>query len=123
MNSPLTQGSLSSMEVNVPPTGLSHLDTSALNHHLTMHRRRISRVSTVALLSFFGVSLAHATNCSITSFGAKADGVTNNAAAIQNTFNYAAANKCTALIPAGTFAYRGTLTAKGIAVTGTGAGS
>jgi hypothetical protein len=61
--------------------------------------------------------------CSITSFGAVADGVTNNASAIQSTFNYAAANKCTALIPSGTFAYSGTLTAKGIAVTGTGAGS
>ena len=49
--------------------------------------------------------------------------MTNNAGAIQKTFNYAAANKCTALIPAGTFAYHGTLTATGIAVTGTGAAS
>jgi hypothetical protein len=63
------------------------------------------------------------TTCSITSFGAVGDGVTNNASAIQSTFNYAATNKCTALIPAGTFAYSGTLTARGIAVTGTGASS
>ena len=49
--------------------------------------------------------------------------MTNNATAIQNTFNYAAAHNCAALIPAGTFAYSGTLTANGIAVTGTGAAS
>jgi hypothetical protein len=61
--------------------------------------------------------------CSIKSFGAIGDGVTNNAGAIQKTFNYAAANKCTALVPVGTFAYSGTLTARGIAVTGTGAGA
>jgi len=61
--------------------------------------------------------------CSITSFGAIGDGVTNNAGAIQKTFNYAAANKCTALVPVGTFAYSGILTARGIAVTGTGAGA
>lgn len=59
--------------------------------------------------------------CPITSFGAVGDGVTNNASAIQNTFNYAAANQCTALIPARAFAYSGTLTARGIAVTETGA--
>jgi len=63
------------------------------------------------------------TTCSITSFGAVGDGVTDNATAIQNAFNYAAANNCAALIPAGTFAYSGTLTANGIAVTGTGAAS
>jgi hypothetical protein len=68
-------------------------------------------------------SLILVPTCPITSFGAIGDGVTNNISAIQNTFNYAAANKCTALIPAGTFAYSGTLTAKGIAVTGTGAAS
>ena len=62
-------------------------------------------------------------SCSITSFGAVGDGVTNNASAIQNTFNYAAAHNCTALIPAGTFAYSGVLTARGIAVMGTGAAS
>jgi hypothetical protein len=49
--------------------------------------------------------------------------VTNNATAIQNTFNYAAANHCTALIPAGTFAYSGNITATGIAVAGNGASS
>jgi hypothetical protein len=77
----------------------------------------------VALLCLFGSSIAKATNCSITSFGAVGDGVTNNANAIQSTFAYAAAHKCTALIPAGTFAYSGTLTATGIGVTGNGAGS
>jgi hypothetical protein len=40
-----------------------------------------------------------------------------------NTFNYAAANHCIALIPAGTFAYSGTITASSIAVAGTGATS
>jgi Pectate lyase superfamily protein len=68
-------------------------------------------------------SLILVPTCPITSFGAVGDGVTNNSAAMQNTFNYAAANKCTAVIPAGTFAYSGTLTARGIAVTGTGASS
>ena len=61
--------------------------------------------------------------CSILSFGAVGDSVTNNAAAIQSTFNYAAANQCTALIPAGTFAYSGVLTATSIAVGGVGAAS
>ncbi len=70
-----------------------------------------------------GFTVSSTASCSITSFGAVGDGVTNNATAIQNTFNYAATNKCTALIPAGTFAYSGTLTAKAIAVAGTGAGS
>ena len=123
MNSPLTQGSLSPMEVNVPLSGLSHPDMSVLNRRFTMHRQRASHIFVAALLCIAGSSIAHAANCSITSFGAVGDGVTNNASAIQNAFKYAAANKCTALIPAGTFAYRGTLTANGIAVTGTGAGS
>ena len=70
-----------------------------------------------------GFTVSSTASCSITSFGAVGDGVTNNATAIQNTFNYAATNKCTALIPAGTFAYSGTLTARAIAVAGTGAGS
>jgi hypothetical protein len=61
--------------------------------------------------------------CPITSFGAVGDGVTNNASAIQNAFNYAATNGCTALIPAGTFVYSGTVTARGITVMGSGAGS
>ncbi len=68
-------------------------------------------------------TLTVAPTCSITSFGAVGDGVTNNATAIQNTFNYAAANHCIALIPAGTFAYSGTITATSIAVAGTGATS
>jgi hypothetical protein len=49
--------------------------------------------------------------------------VTDNAASIQNAFNSAASSHCTVLIPAGTFAYSGLLTASGIAVTGTGAAS
>ena len=49
--------------------------------------------------------------------------MTDNTTAIQNTFNYAATNHCTAQIPAGTFAYSGNITATGIAVTGTGAAS
>jgi hypothetical protein len=125
MNSPLTQDSLSSesrMEVNFPPSGLSHPDTCVRNRRFKMHRQHVSLLF-IAALCLFGSSIAKASSCSITSFGAVGDGVTNNAGAIQNAFNYAAANKCTALIPAGTFAYRGTLTAKGIAVTGTGAGS
>jgi Right handed beta helix region len=68
-------------------------------------------------------SLVLVPTCPITSFGAVGDGVSNNASAIQKTFNYAASNKCTALIPTGTFAYSGTLVARGIAVIGTGAGS
>jgi len=61
--------------------------------------------------------------CSIASFGAKGDGVTDNLTAIQNAFNYAAANQCVAVIPGGTFAYSGNITATGIAVMGTGAAS
>jgi hypothetical protein len=61
--------------------------------------------------------------CSITSFGAKGDGTTDNLTAIQNAFNNAAANHCIALVPAGTFAYSGNLNATGIAVAGVGATS
>ncbi len=62
-----------------------------------------------------------APTCSITSSGAVGDGVTDNLTAIQNAFNYAAANHCIALVPAGTFAYSGNLTATGIAIAGVGA--
>jgi hypothetical protein len=68
-------------------------------------------------------ALVLAPTCSIASFGAKGDGTTDNLTAIQNTFNYAAANQCIALIPAGTFAYSANLTATGIAVAGEGASS
>ena len=67
--------------------------------------------------------LTLAPTCSIALFGAVGDGVTDNATAIQNTFNYAAAHNCIALIPAGKFAYSGNIIATGIAVTGTGAAS
>ena len=70
-----------------------------------------------------GFTISATSTCSITSFGAVGDGVTDNTTAIQNTFNYAATNHCTAQIPAGTFAYSGNITATGIAVTGTGAAS
>ena len=68
-------------------------------------------------------TLTLAPTCSIALYGAVGDGVTDNATAIQNTFNYAATNHCIALIPAGIFAYSGNITATGIAVTGTGAAS
>ena len=123
MNSLLTRGKLfsASPEINFPRSGQSQSDTCIPNRRTTMRRQHASHVFIVALLCLFGSSIAKATSCSIASFGAVGDGVTNNAGAIQNAFNYAAANKCTSLIPAGTFAYRGTLTARGIAVTGTGA--
>ena len=125
MNSPLTQDSLSSesrMTGNVPHSGQSHLDTRIRDHRFKMHRQYASPIF-IAALCLLGSPFAKASTCSITSFGAVGDGMTNNAAAIQNTFNYAAANHCTALIPDGTFAYSGNVTAKGIAVTGNGASS
>jgi hypothetical protein len=64
-----------------------------------------------------------APTCSITSSGAVGDGTTNNLTAIQNAFNYAAANQCIATVPAGTFAYSGNLNATGIAIAGMGAAS
>jgi polygalacturonase len=60
---------------------------------------------------------------SITDFGAKGDGVTDNRVAIQNAFDYAKANGVSVYIPAGTFAHSGMLTANGIAVFGAGDGS
>jgi hypothetical protein len=76
-----------------------------------MHRQHASHIFIVVLLCLFGSSIAKASSCSITSFGAVGDGVTNNAGAIQKTFSYAAANHCTALIPDGTSAYSGNITA------------
>jgi hypothetical protein len=128
MNSPLIQDSLfseSPTEVNSTRSGLSHSDTCVSSRRFIMRRQHASHIFVVALLCLFGSSIAKASNCSstITSYGAVGDGVTNNAIAIQNTFNYAAANHCTALIPDGTFAYSGNLTAAGIAVAGNGASS
>jgi hypothetical protein len=80
----------------------------------------------VALVAGGGYQIGSVTiapPCPITSFGAVGDGVTNNASAIQNAFNYAATNTCTALIPSGTFLYSGTLIARGITVMGNGSGS
>ena len=60
---------------------------------------------------------------SITSYGAIGDGVTNNTTAIQNALNYAAANGLAVYVPAGTFAYSGTLTDNGVAFYGAGTSS
>ncbi|HLN24232.1 MAG TPA: right-handed parallel beta-helix repeat-containing protein [Patescibacteria group bacterium] len=60
---------------------------------------------------------------SILSYGAVADGKTDNHNAIQAAFDYAAANGDSVYIPPGTFAYSGNLTANGIAVAGSGDGS
>lgn len=60
---------------------------------------------------------------SITDFGAVADGRTNNQKAIQAAFDYAKAHGESVVIPTGTFAYSGTLTANGIKVAGNGDGS
>ncbi len=67
--------------------------------------------------------LLHGCTASLSSFGAIPDGVTDNLSAIQAAFNYALAHHCTALIPAGNFAYTGTPIATSIAVSGTGASS
>ncbi len=126
MSAPLLQDSLSSQPLqaaNDPAYGVSKFDACVRNVRFTMHCQRAGTLFIAGLLCLFGSSVAKASSCSITSFGAVADGVTNNAGAIQKAFNYAAANKCTALVPAGTFAYRGTLTANGIAVTGSGSAS
>jgi Chitobiase/beta-hexosaminidase C-terminal domain/Right handed beta helix region len=80
-------------------------------------------VTAIATGEYQTGTLTLASTCSIAQFGAVGDGVTNNATAIQNTFNYAASHGCIALIPAGKFAYSGTITATSIAVTGTGAAS
>jgi Pectate lyase superfamily protein len=126
MSSRLPQASLlseSPTEVNFLRSCLSHSDRGFPHRRFRTHRQHASHAFMVVLLCLFGSSVAKAGTCSITSFGAVGDGVTNNAGAIQNAFNYAAQNNCIALIPAGTFAYQGTLTANGIAVTGTGSGS
>jgi Pectate lyase superfamily protein len=126
MNAPPRKGSLSTgfpSEMHSPSSGLSHPDSNGPTRRFSIYRQHACHLFIVGLLCLFGSSAAQATDCSISSFGAVGDGVTNNASAIQSAFNYAASHKCTALIPAGTFAYKGTLTANGIAVTGTGSGS
>jgi hypothetical protein len=128
MSFPLTQDSLfskSPTEVNFLPSVLSHSDTCVPSGGFIIHRQHAPHIFIVVLLCLFGSSIAKASSCStkITSFGAVGDGVTNDAPAIQNTFNYAAANHCTALIPDGTFAYSGNITAAGIAMAGNGASS
>jgi Right handed beta helix region len=85
----------------------------------------MGRLAAVIIFLFFPhlASGAHTCTASLTTFGAVPDGVTNNATAIQNTFNYAASHHCIAQIPAGSFAYSGTVTATGVAVHGDGASS
>jgi Right handed beta helix region len=77
----------------------------------------------IFLIFAFGAPLLHGCTASLSSFGAVADGVTNNLAAIQATFNYALAHHCTALIPAGNFAYLGMPVANSIAIAGVGGAS
>ena|GEM_PF-2132564 len=57
---------------------------------------------------------------SITDFGAKGDGKTDNRSALQQAFNYAKANNVDVYIPAGVFAHSGTLSADGIRIFGDG---
>lgn len=59
----------------------------------------------------------------ITQFGAKADGVTDNRAAIQAAFTYAAFHRRAVFVPPGNFAYAGTLRAADINVFGAGEAS
>lgn len=106
----MTQGVYKVMTGLYSPTGTVPLTAGKA---VTQATTNVFETGTVAVLP----------TCSITSFGAVGDGKTNNTTAIQKTFNYAAANKCIALIPAGTFAYSGTITANGIAVEGVGATS
>jgi len=112
--------------ITVPPatapgnyTVIAGLDSSTGNISLVTG----PGVTSVANGAYQVGTLTLVPTCSITSFGAVGDSVTNNATAIQNTFNYAASHNCTALIPAGVFAYSGLLTATSIAVAGTGASS
>jgi len=62
-------------------------------------------------------------NVSITDFGAVGDGRTDNQAAIQRAFDYAAANKVGVYIPNGVFLHSGALTANGITISGAGEGA
>lgn len=60
---------------------------------------------------------------SLAVFGAVADGVTDNRDRIQKALDYGAAHRMAVFVPAGRFAYSGTLTARGIPVFGTGRAS
>ncbi len=60
---------------------------------------------------------------SITDFGAKGDGHTDNSAAIQAALDFAKTNGLDVLVPAGVFAHSSTLSISGIHVSGTGDGS
>jgi Right handed beta helix region len=80
-------------------------------------------LSTPAAAATTAAPVCPLSGVSITTYGAVGDGKTNNQTAIQNAFNAAALGKKAALIPAGSFAYSGTLTANGIAVCGSGESS
>src|SRR5690348_3776271 len=60
---------------------------------------------------------------SVHRFVAVGDGRTDNQAAIQRAFDYAAANKVGVYIPNGVFLHSGALTAKGITISGAGEGA
>ncbi|HZH28762.1 MAG TPA: carbohydrate-binding domain-containing protein [Azospirillaceae bacterium] len=64
--------------------------------------------------------MATATYVSITDFGAKGDGYTDNTAAIQRAFDYARAHGLDVKIPAGTFMHSGVLRATSIDIFGEG---
>ncbi|HYE52998.1 MAG TPA: glycosyl hydrolase family 28-related protein [Azospirillaceae bacterium] len=60
---------------------------------------------------------------SITSFGAKGDGITDNKVAIQKTIDYAKAKGLEVYVPQGTFLHKGMLTLNGVDLIGAGSGS
>jgi hypothetical protein len=106
-----------------PQNGVATFSNLTVSNAGTYTLSASSPSLTSATSAGFTITALASSTCSITSFGAVGDGATDNTTAIQNTFNYAATNHCTALIPAGTFAYSGNITAAGIAVTGNGASS
>ena len=60
---------------------------------------------------------------SITEFGAVADGTTDDRPAIQRALDFAAVHGRHVLVPAGSFAYSGTLVSHGVSLSGVGASS
>ncbi len=67
--------------------------------------------------------MTSSTSISIAQFGAVGDGVSDNTSALQQAFDYAAANKLSVYIPPGTYSHSGVVYAKGVAVTGAGSKS
>ncbi|HZH28763.1 MAG TPA: right-handed parallel beta-helix repeat-containing protein [Azospirillaceae bacterium] len=64
--------------------------------------------------------MATQNHVSITDFGAKGDGRTDNTAAIQRAFDHAKAHNVAVKVPAGTFLHNGTLKANSITIFGEG---